>query len=58
MYMKHKSLEEANIRLYEAAHDPKLKESKRVYNIEFGLQSEQEKKERADAIKKDVIQTV
>ena len=53
-----KQMQEANKEKIEAYIDPKLEDIGKVYNIPIGIKSEQEKKQRAESIRRDVIQTL
>lgn len=53
-----KQMQEANKEKIEAYTDPKLEDIGKVYNIPIGIKSEEEKKQRAESIRRDVIQTL
>lgn len=57
-YLQRKQIEEQNQRSLLTALDPKREDFGKVYNIPIGLKSEQEKRERAETLRRDVVQTL
>jgi hypothetical protein len=57
-YLKRKEIEDQNKLTHERTSSPRNREGEVKGNLEIGLKSEREKKERAEEIRKDVIETL
>jgi hypothetical protein len=57
-YLQRKHIEEQNQRSLLSAADPRREDFGKVYNIPIGVKSEAEKHQRAESLRRDVVQTL